>query len=78
MAADGTLDALVGFGATVVEPGRAPSCRGTCGVIPGVFDCQLQLQRPDGTAKASMMLRQRGCPPAARLDLRRGAPMTAW
>lgn len=34
MAADGTLDALVGFGATIVEPGCG-SCCGTCGVIPG-------------------------------------------
>ncbi|MGH1590202.1 3-isopropylmalate dehydratase large subunit [Methylobacterium phyllosphaerae] len=34
MAADGTLDAFLGFGATVVEPGCG-SCCGTCGVIPG-------------------------------------------
>jgi len=60
MAADGTLDALVGFGATVVEPGCG-SCCGTCGVIPGdgvsvISTANRNFKGRMGNAKASIYL----------------------
>jgi 3-isopropylmalate/(R)-2-methylmalate dehydratase large subunit len=60
MAADGTLDALVGFGATVVEPGCG-SCCGTCGVIPGdgvsvISTANRNFRGRMGNAKASIYL----------------------
>jgi 3-isopropylmalate/(R)-2-methylmalate dehydratase large subunit len=60
MAADGTLDALVGFGATVVEPGCG-SCCGTCGVVPGdgvavISTANRNFRGRMGNAKASIYL----------------------
>ncbi|MGF6432382.1 3-isopropylmalate dehydratase large subunit [Bradyrhizobium sp. Pha-3] len=60
MAADGTLDALVGFGATVVEPGCG-SCCGTCGVIPAdgvsvISTANRNFKGRMGNAKASIYL----------------------
>jgi 3-isopropylmalate/(R)-2-methylmalate dehydratase large subunit len=60
MAADGTLDALIGFGATVVEPGCG-SCCGTCGVIPGdgvsvISTANRNFKGRMGNAKASIYL----------------------
>lgn len=60
MSADGTLDALVGFGATVVEPGCGACC-GTCGVIPGdgvsvISTANRNFKGRMGNAKASIYL----------------------
>jgi 3-isopropylmalate/(R)-2-methylmalate dehydratase large subunit len=59
MAADGTLDALIGFGATIVEPGCG-SCCGTCGVIPGdvsvISTANRNFKGRMGNAKASIYL----------------------
>jgi 3-isopropylmalate/(R)-2-methylmalate dehydratase large subunit len=60
MVADGTLDALIGFGATVVEPGCG-SCCGTCGVIPGdgvsvISTANRNFKGRMGNAKASIYL----------------------
>ncbi len=60
MAADGTLDALIGFGATLVEPGCG-SCCGTCGVIPGdgvavISTANRNFRGRMGNAKASIYL----------------------